>query len=79
MMARFFFDTSIGEAQMRDEEGLDYTDVAQARRDARRSLTALVAEAIAQEASHCAITVRDCGCNLVVRFYAHLGEDPGTA
>ena len=62
---------------MRDKEGLDYIDMAHARCDARRSLTALVAEAIAQEASHCAITVRD-GSGLVVRFYADLGEDAGT-
>lgn len=78
-MARFFFDTSIGEAQMRDEEGLEYADVAQARRDARCSLTALVAEAIAQEASHCAIAVRDFRGGLVARFYACLGEDRNTA
>lgn len=78
-MAHFFFDTSIGEAQMRDKEGLNYTDVAHARCDARLSLTALVAEAIAQEASHCAITVRDDSGGLVVRFYADLGEDEGTA
>jgi len=77
-MARFFFDTRIGEAQMRDKEGLDYSDVADARCDARRSLAALVAEAIAQEASHCAITVRDGSGGLVVRFYADLGEDEAT-
>ena len=76
-MARFFFDTSIGEAHMRDEGELEYADAAHASQDAQRSLTALVAEAIAHEASHCAITVRDGGGEVVVRFFADLGEDRG--
>lgn len=59
-MARFFFDTSIGQSHMRDEEGLDYPELAHARQDARQSLVALVAEALSNEVTHCAISVRDC-------------------
>jgi len=74
-MARFFFDTSIGEALMRDEGGLEYGDVESARYSARTSLSALVSEAIAQDASYCAISVRDSSGEVVVRYFAHLGED----
>ena len=77
-MQRFFFDTSVGESHMRDAEGLEYSDVARACQEARRSLAALVAEALAQEASHCAITVRDSSGKVVARFFAELGEDNGS-
>ena len=83
-MARFFFDTSIGEAQMRDAEGLEYPDVARACRDARRSLVALVAEALGDDAHpapprHCAVTVRDSSGKVIARFFADLGEDISSA
>ena len=78
-MMRFFFDTSIGDSHMRDEEGLDYADLARARQDARRSLAALVAEALGQDASHCAVTMRDSSGRVIARFFADLGEDAGTA
>ena len=79
-MARFFFDTSIGEAQMRDEEGLEYPDATRACRDARRSLVALVAEALGDDvhhttSPHCAVTVRDSGGKIVARFFAGIRED----
>jgi hypothetical protein len=78
-MARFFFDTSIGEIHMRDVEGLEYADVARARQDARQSLAALVAEALGADADHCAVTVRDSSGKFIVRFFADLGEDTGPA
>lgn len=78
-MTRFYFDTSIGETSMRDEEGLEYAEEARARRDARRSLVALVAEALAQEAQCCAVTMRDSSGEVTARFFANLGEDRGTA
>ena len=77
-MLRFFFDTSISENHMRDADGLEYPDVARACRDARRSLAVLVAEALVQEASHCAIIVRDSSGKVVARFFAELGEDNGS-
>ena len=78
-MMRFFFDTSIDESHMRDEEGLEYAGLARARQDARRSLAALVAEALGRDAHHCAVTVRDSGGKVIVRFFADLGEDVSTA
>ena len=82
-MARFFFDTSIGESHMRDGEGLEYSDVARACHEARRSLVALVAEALGDDAPptpprHCAVTVRDGSGKVVARFFAELGEDIST-
>jgi hypothetical protein len=79
MMARFFFDTSIGESHMRDEEGLECPDAARACREARRSLVALVAEALGDDAHHCAVTVRDNSGQVVTRFFADFGEDISTA
>ena len=83
-MLRFFFDTSIGESHMHDAEGLEYPDVARACRDARRSLVALVAEALGDDVHHttlphCAVTVRDSSGKIVARFFADLGEDISTA
>ena len=84
VMARFFFDTSIGESPMRDAEGLEYPDAARACRDARRSLAALVAEALGDDAHHmtphhCAVTVRDSSGQVVARFFASLGEGISSA
>ena len=84
MMARFFFDTSVGESRMHDAEGLEYLDVARACRDARRSLVALVAEALGDDARHitphhCAVTLRDSSGQVVARFFASLGEDISSA
>ena len=78
-MARYFFDASIGDSHMRDEDGLDYADPARARQDARRSLSALVAEALSCDASHCAVTMRDSSGTVIARFFADLGEDAGPA
>ena len=78
-MVRYFFDTSIGDSHMRDEDGLEYADPARARQDARRSLAALVAEALSCDASHCAVTMRDSGGTVIVRFFAELREDAGPA
>ena len=79
-MARFFFDTSIGESHMRDEEGREYPDVVRACRDARRSLVALVAEALGDDTPptpphHCAVIVRNSSGRVIARFFADLGED----
>ena len=82
MMAHFFFDTSIDGSPMRDAEGLEYANVARAYRDARRSLVALVAEALGQnahhDAHHCAITMRDSSGKIVAHFSADLREESGT-
>jgi hypothetical protein len=78
-MARFFFDTSVGESHMHDAEGLEYPDVARACREARRSLAALVAEALGDDANHCAVTVRDSCGKVAARFFANLGEDISSA
>lgn len=74
-MARYFFDTSIGASHLRDEDGLEYADLARARQDARRSLAALVAEALGCDATRCAVTVRDSSGKVVAQFFAELGED----
>ena len=76
-MARFFFDTSIDGSLMRDAEGLEYVDVARAHRDARRSLVALVAEALGRDAHHCAIAMRDSSGQVIARFSADLREESG--
>ena len=78
-MVRFFFDTSIGESHMHDAEGLEYPDVARACHEARRSLTALVAEALSDNANHCAVTVLDSSGKVIARLIADLGEDISSA
>ena len=82
-MARFFFDTSIDARTLHDAEGLEYGDIARAHRDARKSLTALVAEALGEDAHHgahhCAITMRDSSGQVVARFSAVLREESGRA
>jgi hypothetical protein len=81
-MARFFFDTNIDGSPMHDGEGLEYANVGRAYRDARRSLVALVAEALGEnahhDAHHCAITMRDSSGQVVARFSADLREESGT-
>ncbi len=59
---------------MRDAEGLEYPDVARACREARRSLVALVDEALGGGANHCAVTVRDSSGKVIAQFFADLGK-----
>ena len=75
-MPRFFFETSIDDSEVGDEEGLDYPDLAAARRDAGRSLRPLVAEAMGRGGRSCAVTVRGESGTVVARFSASLAKEP---
>jgi len=74
-MHRFFFDTSIGDSPTRDNEGIEYPDEATAIRDARRSLSDLVAEAVSRSLGSCAVTIRDSGGRIITRVSAELREE----